>query len=249
MILTSKIIQTINNNEIFYKNACTKDGEDFVFNMKKATEVAKAFLNYNDVKTSSLKNSIIFTNGNPYTTLIICLIADIANIKIVLNINKNLEYLNETIVQSITDNVILKNVTSLELADYIKKSSKGKIYVFDDREAYRNLVNNSFPAIYITLMSLDIYLNDKKYEDIALLIDNYCKTNYIDSHLYYKFTTSHIEKRAEMDNMPNGFLILTDKPDDFKDLKAKTKDKEIYVNFNPFDRFEVDMCKKFTIAY
>ena len=42
MILTSKIIQTINNNEIFYKNACKKDGEGFVFNMLDKDNIYKA---------------------------------------------------------------------------------------------------------------------------------------------------------------------------------------------------------------
>lgn len=67
-----------------------------------------------------------------------------------------------------------------------------------------------------------------------------------------------------MQNGANGFLIFTDNSADFEKISkndnmvkaissqnfdgqanSNNLHKQIYINYNPFDRFEIDMCQQF----
>ena len=95
------------------------------------------------------------------------------------------------------------------------------------------------------LFTLDLYTESEDYKYLENVLENYCEMNLINLTVYESKSAQYIYKNALNKGSSNGILILTDKFGDAEKVKNNLNDKKVYINFNPFDNFEIDMVKCF----
>ena len=69
--------------------------------------------------------------------------------------------------------------------------------------------------------------------------------NLINMNVHEGKSAQFIYKNALAKGASNAILILTDKFGEAEKVKNNLKDKKVYINYNPFDNFEIDMVNCF----
>lgn len=244
MLSTKEIKDYFINNQNKIKKIVDKETDGSVnFDIDKVLKIIDLFENYVP-KKKYIKNALpILTNGNLYTTLFLSLFANFNKMQIVIDVNENFPLSNKEIASIFDKNVKIVKIDSQMLYNFSISQESDCIWVIDSTSKFHSIMDKSYPAKNIKLMSLEMYIDENKFNDITEIIENYCDINLIELDLHKNFTPNHILKRAELQNGTQAFLIFTKSPANFENISQK--EKQIYINFNPFDRFEIDMCKKF----
>lgn len=258
MKFTNEIKEKLN------KIAKMAEKEGAKFDAEKALKIVSLFDGYVPRK-KYINNAIpVFTNGNLYTTLLLSLFANANKMQLVIDVDEKMPLANKEIASIFEKNVNINKIDLQEIYNFSKSQKKDCIWVVDNTSKFHFFVDDSYPAKNIKIMSLEMYVDESKFDDISEIIENYCDLNLIELDVHKNFSHAHILKRAKMQNGANGFLIFTDNSADFEKISkndnmvkaissqnfdgqanSNNLHKQIYINYNPFDRFEIDVSRKF----
>lgn len=258
MKFTNEIKEKLN------KIAKMAEKEGAKFDAEKALKIVSLFDGYVPRK-KYINNAIpVFTNGNLYTTLLLSLFANANKMQLVIDVDEKMPLANKEIASIFEKNVKIKKTSLQEIYNFSKSQNKDCIWAIDNTSKFHSLMDDSYPARNIKIMSLEMYVDGSKFDDISEIIENYCDLNLIELDVHKNFSHAHILKRAKMQNGANGILIFTENDEILKKIAKNEKvsqnrdaedlgfptnfndlQKQIYVNYNPFDRFEIDVSRKF----
>lgn len=227
---------------------------NFDYDPVKVSAIIEAFMYYNKENLAK-KDYLFFTNGNPYTTILVYLYSMINEVNITIEISQQATSLNHEIESILNDfmkknwyknhNEIIDYMNVKDLNQFIKDKDLNYVYVFDHKEKYAELDKMGVKVIMQPLFTLDLYTESDDYKFLENLLENYCEMNLINLTVYECKSAQYIYKNALNKGSSNGILILTDKFGDAEKVKNNLDDKKVYINYNPFDNFEIDMVKCF----
>ncbi len=195
--------------------------------INKLVEIIENYKKINIQDTN--KKMTIICNGNPYIVLNIIMIAIIKGINLKINIDNTMLGINKYILQKI-NNILKEN--KIELKIELTEKIEGEKIIFIDRINDFNLIKNKKEnIIFIPYQSIDIYSEGEEFEELYEKVYNYAIDMNIDVDI---FDDEGIETMLKY-GQGRKKLILTNK----KEIENQYKDKEIYINENPFKNEEV----------
>ena len=229
-------------------------GSNFDYDPVKVSAIMDAF-NFYSKENLSKKDYLFFTNGNPYTTIIIYLYSMINEVNITIEISQQATSLNHEIEKILNDfmkknwykknNVIVDYMNVKDLNQFITDKEINYVYVFDNKEKYAELNKMGIKTIMQPLFTMDLYTESDDYKFLENLLENYCEMNLININVHEGKSAQFIYKKALAKGSGNAILILTDQFGEAEKVKNNLKDKKVYINFNPFDNFEIDIVNCF----
>ncbi len=244
--LLIKIIESFNSNEEAFKKAIAEDEINCDFNLKKATDIIAAYDNF---KQSTLNLRLIaITNGNPYTTIVLCLQSILNKSKITICTNNVMNSLNSTIVKIIAEACSkinkpeFSNRLSVEdLANYASNYPRMSIMVADDIPEYTQLLKLKLPVRYVPVFSLDLFYDSNDFSSSVNTIDIYCDKHYINLNIISDANLEKLLIKESKEISSRSVLILTSDTSKFEGVKKELDSKIVYMNFNPFDIYEKEI--------
>lgn len=250
----SKIFLLLEENKSQINIAIKEDGRVFDFDDKKLKKIITRIESKNNKKSKKIKQDkngkIVYTNGNPYTTIYVLLKAALEGNKVILCTNGVLENLNKQLVR------IFNQLSSKKLFNYksdikvkelyltIEKKNDIDIEVYDNINVFIELLEFGFNAKYISLYTIDIYYDSDEYDDMVEVVEDYANSKYMELNVYKNKNYVETLLRTGSDLSGLSLLILTKNPNKYEVLKEKFPNKNIYINYNPFDDFEENVIKK-----
>lgn len=229
-------------------------GSNFDYDPVKVAAIIDAF-NFYSKENLAKKDYLFFTNGNPYSTIVIYLYSMINEVNITIEISQQATSLNHEIENILNDfmkknwykntNVIVDYMNVKDLNQFIQDKELNYVYVFDHKEKYAELDKMGIKTIMQPLFTMDLYTESDDYKFLENLLENYCEMNLINMNVHEGKSAQFIYKNALAKGASNAILILTDKFGEAEKVKNNLKDKKVYINYNPFDNFEIDMVNCF----
>jgi len=244
-----KIIETFKKNQQAIANAINEDESNFDFSIEKTEKLIRS---YEGFKVSVLNLKLLaITNGNPYSTMLLCLQSIFNKSKITICPNNKMNALNKLIVKLIAQNCSLltkpefKNrLPAQELADYVAKYPKMTIMVVDDIPEYISLVKLELPVRYCPIFSMDLFYDNSEFDESIATIDRYCDKHYINLNIYSNESQENILIRENKEVSSRAILVLSQNISKYDGIEQTLQNKIIYKNYNPFDQFEDDIIKQ-----
>ena len=244
--LLEKIIENFNSNEEAFKKAIDADEVNCDFNLKKAVAIIGS---YDKFKQSVLNLKLIaITNGNPYSTIVLCLQSILNKSKIIICPNNVNNALNSTIVSIIgeccpkTNKPEFSNRLSVEdLADYSANYPRMNIMIVDDISEFTQLLKLNLPVRYVPIFSLDLFYDSNDFSSSVNTIDIYCDKHYINLNIISDANLEKLLIRENKETSSRSVLILTSDTSKFEGVKKELESKIVYMNFNPFDIYEKEI--------
>ncbi len=248
--LVEKLIESFKANKEILNKACIADGLGYKFETAKAISMISQFENYECITNN--RPEIIITNGNPYTTILLCLQAVYANTNIIINIQNTMQTLNTIILKIFNESIktnnrpkLTSNMTVNQLMKFKDSNKNGEIIVVDDRTKFNELFDLGLRKIkYLAIMSIDLYYDSDDFQEMIETIDEYCGLNYINLNIYENDDINKILINEHKIASSKAILILTKNEKSYNDkINILETKKQIYINYNPFDRIEFDATK------
>ena len=193
-------------------------------------------------------NVIISYYGDPYITLELCIEAIITNNKFILLIEDYMLAINQfiiNIIQSVFNDYGIKNkIFMFNLLDR-EEIEKNKEFVQEiicvgnrnTFETYKKMKLDNL--LYYPFNNIDVYTDTDEFEDLQKMIYEYAIENNIDVTIFDKFES--IETAIKYINMEgSGFssILLTKSKENELLFKEKINSKYVFVNENPFNKYE-----------
>ena len=245
----SKILSLLMENKSQINIAVKEDGREFEFDIDKVKKIISSVSN----KKANIQkqNRIIFTNGNPYTSIAVLYKAVEANDKVILCTEGKLSNLNKQLVRifnQLCAKKMLEYKKDIKIRDlYLTTEKKSDILVtvIDNVNKYKELLDFGFNVDYKSMFTIDIYYDSEDYEDMVGIVEEYAISKYMDLNVFYDKSYEEMVIRSGSELSSLSLLILTKDPEKFDSLKDKFKEKNVYINYNPFDDYEENAIKKF----
>ena len=251
--ILNEIISEIKDNKQYIQKANEVDKKYY----NTSIEVDKLINIIEKLKEKKLTNNqksnniLISYYGDSYITLELCIEAIRTNNKLILLIEDYMLGVNKIILN------IIENI----LKDY---KIKNKIFLFNLLDKEENINNNVLieeiicvgkrntievykkaklnNLFYYPFNNIDIYCDTDELEDLQKMIYEYGIRNNIDVTIYDEFedintTVDYINSAG------SGFatVLLTKSKENEKIFKEKIKSKYVFINENPFDKYEFDI--------
>lgn len=208
--------------------------------MKTDMKMLKTVINllkYEKVDIQKEQKVSIKYNGNPCITLNLSILAILTKSTIILDCTQNMIGVNRFIIK-IVNNVLNKFQISelLYLENQFNEKEIDKIICIDDINKYNSyLRENNTKAKFYSYNYLDFYSDCDEYEEIEELIYKFAEENQIPIETY---SGLKIEDAAQM--MKNGLgkiaVVLTSDKEIKRVFEENIKNKELYINKNPFQQ-------------
>ena len=171
----------------------------------------------------------IIYNGNPCITMNLCILAILTQNIIILDWEESFQGINTFIIQTINNLLTHKLVSTTKEAINVEK-----IIVIDDINKYNNyLCKTSLNIKFYSLNYINFYSDCDEYEEIKELIYKYANENQIPIESYSEL---ELEEAIQMIKSGEGKIavVLTKNNETKQKFKEKIKNKELYINKNPF---------------
>ena len=190
-------------------------------------EIVQKFKNEKIDKQEQQSIKIIYS-GNPFITINLCILAILTQNTIILDYEENFYGINTFIIQTIN------NLSKHKLIYLTKEGINAeKIIVIDDINKYNYLCQKSSNIKFYSHNYIDFYSDCDEYEEIQELIYKYSDENQVLIESY-----SELEAKDAVQMMKNGLgkivVVLTNNDETKQIFKENIKNKELYINKNPF---------------
>lgn len=188
----------------------------------------------------SNENRLVIYKGDPYITLHVCLQALIKRIKVTLMYDEFMLGVNYVLLQII--NKSLKKYSIFNLIHQEKYSIKrvyeiensvDKIIVIGDTTMYQAL-DIKKEMKYFPYNNVMIYCEDEEFEKLQNAIYIYANENQYEIEVLYEDTLEDAIDVINAEEFANIAILLTKSNISKVFFKEKIKNKEVYVNSNPF---------------
>ena len=204
-------------------------------NLQSFVELIEKFKNC-QIKMQDNKTFLIHYNGNPYITLNLIILTILTKNKIILDINNCFLGINSLIIK-LTNN-ILKQYQDEELVSIFNndKHNADKIVCIDDINKYNNYLRKKINNVkFYSFNYMDFYSDSDEFENLSELIYEYANNNQIAIESYSEL---RIDKAINLINKGFGkiVVVLTQNDETKKTFRETIKNKEVYINKNPFEQ-------------
>lgn len=251
--ILDEIISEIKDNSDYIQKVNGIDKQFYKTNIEidKLLNIIEKLKRKELVNNQTTNNILVSYYGDPYITLQLCIEAISTNNKFILVIEDYMLGLNKIII----------NIIKTILKDY---RIENKIFLFNliDKEEIinnKNLIEkiicvgnkNTFEVYkkmkldnlsYYPFNNIDVYCDTDELEELQKMIYEYGIKNNIDVTIYDEF--EDINFAINFINMEGcGFcaVLLTKSKENEKIFKEKINSKYIFINENPFDKYEFDI--------
>lgn len=259
MTVFDKIIDSFKENRSLIEQAIKTDAMGFKFDFNKAINILTGY-SLRESNESSIEAFIRFsktpnyikmviTNGNPYSTIILCAEAIRANVNIYLDVQNQLSNLNFVIVTLFKNNIknekqiIYSKLSLRNLTEFsFPMVNNHEVIIIDDKSKYNELNLVKIPCRYVSLLSVDLYYDSDDFESMIDTISYYCEVNFINVLIFKNISNEKMIMQLNKKEAANAVLILTKNEIEYRELQDKYL-KKFYINYNPFDVLEIDMSK------
>lgn len=248
MNFIEKLKEEFKNNWNQILESLKKDECEEIISLEKIIQILEEYKKF-DKKNLKL-NMIAITNSNPYNFIILSMQAINYKTNIVIYNQGKLDNVHTKIaeiINKITKKEYVKLKTELsnkDLENYQNEYQGFDIMCVDDYEKYLILKNMGLNVKYYPIFSIDLYSDSDEYDSIVNAIEFYSKKRYINLNIVKnEFTKKTIIKKSNSETS-RVIIILTKKEKEYEELEEILKEKIIYINYNPFDRYEEDVVKQ-----
>jgi len=240
-----RIIKFIKANEALLKVAYKNDNSIFKFDIEKCVKIVENIEN-SQIKLMNIGSKIIITEGNPYLTLIICLYSILNDKNLVIDVQGNLVNINKQICEifynMFENRRFIEIEENMSISKIIENSKNREITVIDSKAGYNRYKKYGFSPVYIPFFSIDLIYNDIKYEKLVESVFDYCEINMIEMSVLEDIKLEEYKSKIDKTFESNSVLLLQENITEDEVKKILNK-KNIYLNMNPFENFEIDCIK------
>lgn len=188
------------------------------------------------IDTQKEQKILVIYNGNPCITLNLTILAVLTKSTIILDCNECMLGLNSYIIETVNNS--LKNLQTDELI-YLKNRKQeakdiDKIICIDDINKYNSYLRAQNKKVrFYSYNYLDFYSDSDEFEEIEELIYKFAEENQIPIEVYSEL---QIEEAAQMikNGLGKSVAILTNNEDTKRVFEKNLKNKNLYINKNPF---------------
>ncbi len=188
------------------------------------------------------ERKIVVYKGDPYLTLHLCIQALIRRNKVLLFHEEFMLGVNEIIIKIFNNVLKSYNIYNLinEISNYTVKEIKkienyfDEIIVIGDTTSYQALENDSIK--FYPYNNIMLYCDTKELEKLQEAIFIYANENQYEIEILYEENIDDIINIINSDVFVNVAVLLTRNPQNKEKFEKNIKDKEIYVNDNPFKK-------------
>ena len=247
--IIEKVLKLIDENKSQINIALKEEGREYDFDIQKVKTIINSFSN-KKIEVKHNKN-IVITNGNPYTTVYALMKSNLEENKTVFCTSEKLEKLNKELVRifnQVNEKQLISFRNGIRLRDLyltIEKRQETLLDVYDNFDYYYNLLTCGFNAHYNALFSIDLYYDSVEYEDMVEVIEDYAESRYMNLNVFKDKSYNEAVLRTNSEMSSLSILVLTKEYEKYEKLKKKFPNKNIYINYNPFDNYEENAIKKF----
>lgn len=188
------------------------------------------------------ERKIVIYKGDPYLTLHICLQALIRRNKVLLFHEEFMKGVNEIIIQLFSKILESYNIYNLinEISNYtVKEVEKienyfDEILVIGDTTSYQTL--NSQNIKFFPYYNIILYCDTKDLEKLQEAIFVYSNENQYEIEIIYEEDIQTVIDIINADNFANVAILLTKSAENKERFETEIKNKEVFVNENPFKK-------------
>ena len=186
-------------------------------------------------------NLFVSFNGNPYLLLEVCLFSIMTQTKVTIDVNDIMLGVNTILIKltntvledyKIKDLIKLSNNTNI---NDLKENKFDKIICIDNINEYEYYKRSGIEnVVYYPINATDIFCDDEELEELQYKIYEYAREYGIDLENY---SDIQIDKVIEIINNYSEFakVVLLTKSEDTKNkFKQSIKNKQLYINENPY---------------
>lgn len=208
-------------------------------NLDKFIEIIDEY-KFEDINCKEAKIKEIVYNGNPYITLNLCMQALCENTRIILLYDDFLLGCNEVligIVKKVLKDYKLQDVIlNKETTDYkfIQEISNivSNIVVIGKSSLYQKIQANN--KIFYPSNNVVLFCENERFYNIRRATYEYCMETKDEMEVLYEDDIDDAIDIINMDKYANVAMLLTDNQESKKKFINGIKNKEIFVNENPF---------------
>lgn len=188
-------------------------------------------------------SKIVVYKGDPYLTLNICLQALIENQKVLLVYDEFMLGVNEVIIRVFNNLLKQYNIFNLvnKLNEYSNKSIKevediyDEIVVIGDTSMYQSIDTEKKINFY-PYNNIMVYCEDEELEKIQQAIYMYANENQFEIEIVYEDSIDDAINIINAEYFANIAILLTQNSESKEKFETNVKQKEIYINKNPFQK-------------
>ncbi len=187
------------------------------------------------------ERKLVIYKGDPYLTLHICLQALITRIKVILIHDEFMLGVNEVLLAIFNEALKEHNIFNLvnRESDYsinkIKEIEKlvDGIVVIGDTSVFQGLdIEKNIK--YYPYNNIMLYCENEELEELQEAMYIYANENQYEMEILYEDTLEEAINIINSDEFVNMAILLTKSEESKMDFETLIKDKDVYVNNNPF---------------
>ena len=233
--------ESINENSNFIMGCNREDVKSYKkqIKIKELLSIIETYKN-SECLLSEDERKIIIYKGDPYLTLHICLQALIRRNKVLLCHEEFMLGVNEVIVKLF--NKLLKEYKIFNLIDEVNKytmkdieklkSYYDEIIVIGDTTSYQLFEDKKVK--FYPYNNLILYCDTDELEKLQEAIYIYANENYYEIEILYEDNVDNVINFINSNDFVNIAVLLTKSQQNKEKFESEIKNKEIYVNENPF---------------
>lgn len=245
--IQNELLERLKKSVIDNGNLITDANKEDVKISKKQVKIKKIleiidFYKTKKFKDNKRKTKIVIYKGDPYLTLNICLQALISKTKVILLCDDFMIGVNKVLIKIILnvfgkyriDNLINFNTNyTLEDIDKLEKICDD-IVVIGDTLIYQQLKDNKKKIKFYSYNNIVLYCDSNELLKLQEAIYIYANENQFELEIVYLKSIDEVLERVKNNKFINTVVLLT-KSNTHKELfESSLKDKDVYVNDNPF---------------
>lgn len=256
-ILNDIMLEIKDNKEEFKRiNDIDKNIYDTNIDIEKLVNIIKNSQEKELILNKDSKNILISYYGSPYITLELCIEAVKTNNKLILAIEDYMLGINKlivNIVQNILNDYRIENkifIFNLLDKNVIAQNTEiDKVICIGNKntfELYKKIQISNL--IYYPFNNIDLYCDTDELEELQEMIYQYAEKNFIDLEIYDEF--ENINRAVEyLNKYGNKFctVLLTKSKENEEIFRNNIISKYIFVNENPFGKYEFNIDKYINI--
>ena len=220
--------------------------------IKELLRIIEKYKNFGSIH-NNLNERIIVYYGDPYLTLNLCIQAILSQTVVYLASNSFMNNVNNAIIQIINsvaskysnNNLIFRINDDYNINSIIELSANNKLVeVIGDTSMYQLLSRNIFTTFY-PYNNITLYCNSTKFEKLKQAIYVYSNENNYEIEIIYEPNIDKAINYINRNNLSNITVLLTENQEVEQKFRLFIKNKEVFINENPFKNENSVICNYF----
>ena len=233
LIENSNLIMDANKEDVKINKKQTK--------VKKLIEILDKYRD-SECELNSDERKMIIYKGDPYLTLHICMQALTQRTKVLLlheefmvGVNKVLLSIFEKTLKNYHIENLINEVISYSIKDIeLLKDSYDEVVVIGNTTMYQILEKQGYKVKFFPYNNIALYCEEDELIKLQEAIYIYANENQFEIEILYDNSMKNVIERINSDKFKNIAILLTKSNVNKNSFEKGIKDKDVYVNDNPF---------------